>query len=150
MLQRCIVRCCTPRLCKQLSDVPPPSPLAQLLSSWRHHSGVQAVCTLHGGRTIVCGDLRGKWGLARFGHMRGGDAVTFAKGHGREAVSALRQVEDTALLSASSDGTIRACRIEGPPFEVAPMAAVQAHAGGEHAGGRQRRGGMCWAGCATT
>lgn len=71
-------------------------------------------------------------------------------GHGSDAaVSAIVQCDDTGLVSASADGSIRATRIEGPPFEVAQRAAVQAHGGGECKRGRWSRSSgsadrCCW------
>ncbi|KAL4457290.1 hypothetical protein ABPG75_012155 [Micractinium tetrahymenae] len=102
----------------------------QLLSSWEHHAPVHAVAALHSGRSVVCGDERGRWGLGRWGQLRGG-GVAFRTGHGSEAVSALVQCDSTGIVSASRDGSLRACRIEeGPPVEVSSRAPVQAHAGG--------------------
>lgn len=47
-------------------------------------------------------------------------------------MSALARCDDTGIVSASRDGSLRACRIEeGPPAELLPRQPVQAHAGGE-------------------
>lgn len=60
-----------------LSQRQPSSP--NLLSSFGHPSALHAVVTLHSGRSVVCGDDRGRYGLGRWGRLRDGE-VAFKAG----------------------------------------------------------------------
>lgn len=108
----------------------------QLLSSWQHHAPLHAVTALHGGRSAVCGDERGRWGLARWGALKDGK-VTLRSGQLRRACLWPAPMRGCAerLLPTLPLAHPTARLPAGPPSSPSLCSPVHGRA--------RRRGGVC-------